>query len=86
MYKEIFRNGVGITVGGLIWVVVFSILIPQGYLVVAIDQPFVDLGLAIGISIVLLGFFLIAYGFYLRGRKAAKPRNQRSCRRTTARF
>lgn len=86
MYKEIFRNGVGITVGGLIWVVVFSIMIPQGYLVAAIDQPFVDLGLAIGISIVLLGFFLIAYGFYLRGQKAAKSRNQRSCRRTTAGF
>ena len=86
MDKEIFRNGVGTTVGGLIWVGVFSIVIPRGLLPIAIDQPFMDLGLAIGISIVLLGFFLIAYGFYLRGQKAAKPRNRRSCRRTTARF
>lgn len=86
MVKEIHWRGVGLIVGGLIWVVVFSILIPQGYLAVVIDQSFVDLGLAIGISIVFLGLFLIAYGFHLRGQKATKSRNQRSCRRTTAGF
>ena len=76
MDKEIHWCGVGLIVGGLIWVVVFSILIPRGYPAVAIDQRIVDLGLAIGISIVLLGFFLIAYVFHLRCQKAAKSRNR----------
>ena len=79
-----FSEGIGYTVGGVLWVWVLNTL--RGLPADAIYQPFVYLGLAIGIGFVFWGVFLIAKGLYMRGRRPRVTRTRPDRRRAKLGF